>query len=396
MTALHGDVGEALSADPDSTEPTQPGASLPWWSAIAWSRTWTDAVLPTILLRAVLLGFGFLAVVIFRGDAWQGSLTEIWNRWDAPHFIEIARYGYAPPAEDARIVLLPVFPILIRMLWPFIEPTTAGMLIAFVATLAAAAGLYRLARLDHGRRAARWAVIAMSVFPTAFTLVAPYSEGPFLAFAIWAFVRARADDWRGAGVLTFLAAATRIQGAFLIPALALEYWLTRRRIDRDAGWLLLGLGAPLLYLAINYVTFGDPLFFLEIQRRVFNVTTIAPWAGIAALIQNGLAFKPTESWATVYLAPLAGVVVLAVVTLWTVMGRGGRPSYFLYAGLTLLSFVALSWPISTPRYLMGVFPLFLALGRLGARPSIGPPVFVASTLLLAAFVTLFLIGHWAF
>ena len=80
MTALHGDVGEALSADPDSTEPTEPTASLPWWSTIARSRTWTDAVLPTILLRIVLLAFGVLALIIFRGDARTGSWLDIWNR----------------------------------------------------------------------------------------------------------------------------------------------------------------------------------------------------------------------------------------------------------------------------------------------------------------------------
>jgi Gpi18-like mannosyltransferase len=239
-------------------------------------------------------------------------------------------------------------------------------------------------------------VIAMLVFPTAYTLVAPYSEPLFLAFAIWAFVRAREDDWRGAGVLTLLAAATRLQGAFLIPALAVEYWVTRRRVDRDALWLLVGLGGPLIYLAINYLTFGNPLFFLEIQRRVFTVTTVAPWAGVQTTIQNALAFQPTENWATVFLAPLVALVLLALVTLWTAIARGGRASYFVYAALTLLSFVTLSWPISTPRYLIGVFPLFLAAGRIGARPSVGPPLIVVSTLLLGAFMTLFLMGHWAF
>jgi len=388
------DASNAVASDAVASD--RFGALAARWSAVSRSRLWSDAIVPTILLRIILLVFALLAVIVFRGDNFSGPYTSIWNRWDAPHFIEIARYGYGPPADPARIVLLPGFPFLIRVLSVVMNPAVAGMLIAFVATLAAAVGLYRLARVDHGRAAARWAVIAMSVFPTAYTLVAPYSEALFLAFAIWAFVCARDDDWRGAGILTFLAAATRLQGAFLIPALAVEYWLARRRIDRDAAWLLVGLAGPLLYLAINFVTFGDPLYFLEIQRTVFTVTSVPPWTGIANTIQNALLYKPTESWATVYLAPLVAAALLTVVVLWTAIGRGRRASYFVYSALTLLSFITLSWPISTPRYLMGVFPIFLAGGRLFARPSVGPPLLVVSTLLLGACMTLFVMGHWAF
>ena len=82
----------------------------------------------------------------------------------------------------------------------------------------------------------------MSIFPTAFTLVAPYSEAPFLAFTVWSFVAARQGGGRPLASLALLAGATRIQGAFILPALAVEYWLARRRVDRDASWLLLAAG----------------------------------------------------------------------------------------------------------------------------------------------------------
>jgi hypothetical protein len=370
--------------------------AIPSRSAIRRSRTWTDAVLPTIALRIILLCFGVLAVVIFGNGGFDRSWLEIWNRWDAPLFAEVARNGYGPPSDPARIVLFPVFPALIRVGSWFTAPVAAGMIVAFVSTLAAAAGLYRLARFDYGRATARWSVLAMSVFPTAYALVAPYSEAPFLAFAVWAFVSARRDNWWAAGILTLLASATRIQGVFLIAALAVEYWRAHRRVDRDAAWLLVAVAGPLLYLAINFMTFGDPLYFLDIQRRVFGVTTLPPWEAIPTMLRNAAAFRPTENWATVYLAPVLAIVLLGVVTLWTAVAAKRRASYFVYTALTLASFATLSWPISVPRYVMGVFPMFLALGRVGARPSLGPPVFVASSLLLGAFLTLFVNGHWAF
>jgi hypothetical protein len=357
-------------------------------------EAWVDAVLPTIFVRGVVLLYAFLAVIVLESGALGGrSFIEIWNRWDAPHFIEVAQVGYVDPA---RIVLFPLLPVLIRIGSLVTEPLVAGMLISLGATLAAAAGLHRLIRMDHPRLSARWGVLAMSVFPTAFTLVAPYSEAPFLAFTVWSFVAARQGRWPAAGLLALLAGATRIQGAFILPALALEYWLARRRVDRDAPWLLLAAGGPLIYLAINAATFGDPFHFIEVQRAVFRVSTVAPWTAFASALHGALAFEPSRLWATVYLAPFAAICLLAATTLWTLFGRGSRPSYAVYTGLTLISFLTLSWPISVPRYLMGVFTIFIGAGVLARRPWLGPPLFVASILLLGLCTALFVTGHWAF
>jgi hypothetical protein len=68
----------------------------------------------------------------------------------------------------------------------------------------------------------------------------------------------------------------------------------------------------------------------------------------------------------------------------------------VYTGLTLLTLLTLSWPISMPRYLLGVAPLFVGLGILGRRPGFGSAWLVVSIILLGAFMTLLLIGHWAF
>jgi hypothetical protein len=399
-------TADAGATEPSAVEPSAAEApdraggeavAVPGWGGWIKSPVWADALAPTIALRVVLLVFGWLAVVVFRGDILRAaSFLDIWNRWDGPHFLDIARWGYGPPSEEARIVLFPAFPYLIRALSWLMDPVVAGMLISFVASLAAAAGLYRLVRFDSGRVAARGAVVAMSLFPTAYALVAPYSEALFLAFAVWAFVVAREGKWRAAGVLALLAGLTRVQGVFIVPALLVEYWLSRRRIGLDAAWLLVGLGGPLLYLALNYVTFGDALHFLDVQQRMFFVRTVAPWVSIPEIIGNATRFEATENWVTVYLAPAVGLGILAVVTLWTAFGRGGRWSYFVYSALTLGTFLILSWPISVPRYLMGVFPIFIAAGHAAVRPWVAVALFAASTLLLGMFATLFLIGHWAF
>ncbi len=357
---------------------------------------WAEAVVPTIALRLVLLAFAVLAVIVFRPDALGGApILGIWDRWDAPHFFELAAHGYGPPSDPARIVLFPMFPLAIAVASVVVSPLLGGMLISFLATLAAAVGLHRLVRMDDTRPAGRAAVTAMLVFPTAFAFVAPYSEALFLAFAVWSYVEARRGDWRGAGVLGALAALTRLQGVFLLPALALEYWLQRRRLERDFGWVLFIASGLAAYLAINLHWFGNPLYFVGVQRDTFQVVNEMPWQVVSGLWSGLTTTPPSEFWATVYLAPALAFLALAGATAWTLASRHSRPGYAVYAGISLLSFLSLSWPISVPRYVLGVFPVFLAMGAASRRAG-GVAVVAGSTLLLGLCTTLFVIGHWAF
>jgi hypothetical protein len=103
-----------------------------------------------------------------------------------------------------------------------------------------------------------------------------------------------------------------------------------------------------------------------------------------------------EGWLTVYVAPLLAFAVLAVTAIWCFFSRASRLSYAIYVLLTLVSFLTLNWPISVPRYILGVFPVFILGGRLGRRPWLGPPLYAASALLLGIFTILFVEGHWAF
>lgn len=360
----------------------------------AWlgSAEFSDAVLLTTGIRVALLIAAPIAVILFGDDAARARIPiDIWNRWDAPHNLEVAEIGYVDPA---RAVIFPLLPALLRLGSVVLPPLVAGLAISLVASVAAAIALHRLARLDGAdRRVARGAVLAMNVFPTAFAFVPPYTEALFLAFAAWAFLLARSARWAGAGVLGLLAALTRLQGVFLLPALLLEL--------RGRPWaprmLALGLvlGGPLVYAAINWLAYGDPLFFMEIQRDVFRVETVPPWQALPPLIAAVAAPRAEATWLTVYLAPLLGLLVLAATTVWACVSPRGRPSYAAYAAISLLLFASLSWPISVPRYILGVVPIFLMLGGL-ARSRAGAVALVASSILLGLLTAQFGLGRWAF
>lgn len=345
--------------------------------------------------RLVLVAFATLAVAVFRPDALGDGLVGLWNRWDGPHFIELAAGGYGPPTDPARIVLLPLFPLTVRLGSVVLPPFWAAVAIALVASVAAAIGLYRLISLDGSRDLAKAGVLAMIVFPTGYAFVAPYSEAMFLALAVWSFVAIRRDDVRLAGILGALAALTRIQGIFLLPALGLEYFLAGRRIGRDFLWILFVGSGLLAYLAVNQLYFGDPLHFLAVQHDTFTVWNVPPWEVISNLVSGSLSGPPSEFWVTIFVAPLAAIMLLGAVTAWTLVSRHSRPSYALYTAISLIAFASLSWPISVPRYILGVFPIFIAVGS-SFRTALGSAALIACVLLLGMFTTLFAIGHWAF
>lgn len=361
---------------------------------------WVDAVIPTLLIHAVLIVFAVTVLVVYspdtlRSEGWQG----VWNHWDGPHFLEVAAHGYL--SDPARIVLFPLFPLLIGLGSWILSPLTAAMGIALVSSLFAATGLYRLVGLDGDRETARLSVVAMNVFPTAFVFVAPYSEPLFLACVVWSFVLARRGNWAGAGIVAALAGATRLQGAFLIPALGIEYLvqkrvLQNRRLDFDLVWLGFAAFGPLSYLAINWSVFHDPMYFVSAQKIWFHVQNVAPWVAIPNLVNAAMAGTPNEGWLTVYMAPVVAFCVLGVTAIWTIFSRASRASYAVYTILTLISFATLDWPISVPRYLLGVFPIFILGGSLGRRAWLASPLFLVSMLLLGLFTTLFVMGHWAF
>ena len=372
--------------------------SLTWrarFSNWLYSAEFADVILPTLGIRLALLLFAPLSVILLGGSGAHPALPlNIWNIWDAPRYLAMAQTGYSLADQASSSVLLPLYPLLLRAGSLLLPALVAGLLLSLLFSLAAATGLYRLARNDGGSRpVARAAVLALNIFPTAFFLVPPYTEPLFLALVIWTFWRARQGHWITAGLLGLAATLTRIPGLLILPALLFEL-RGHRRSPRMLGLALIGLG-PLIYLAINWQVYGDPLFFMGVERTLFTTSTVAPWTVLTNLVHSVAGLAGDYNWAILYGAPLVALILLALVVAWSWRSRRSHASYLVYAGLSLIFLSSLSWPISVPRYLLAVFPLFLMLGGL-ARSRWATPLAVGSVLLLGLFTSQFVLGHWIF
>jgi Mannosyltransferase (PIG-V) len=393
-----------------ATEPTGDAGPRPAESSGARGSgsSWRDHVrfvgpIVALVLGVKLLVFSFGFAIRATVDGYTfGTLAErmaFWNLWDAPHYLDIARDGYVTTGKAADyIVFFPMYPYATRVANWLVpgDLLTAAFVVSGVASITAAVLLAYLVRADGGDDAqatrASWFLL---IFPTAYFLHLPYTESLFLTFLLGAFLAARTGRWAVAGLVGALAAATRLNGVLLLPALMVEAYLQYRRsgrVDRSFLWIgLVGAGF-LAYLAINQHYFGNPFHFQDVQATVWFKELQAPWTSVTGLADSLAGRKPEEqvmlSMELVFLAIGLAAAVLAF--------RFSRPSYAVWALLNVALFASTSWIQSTPRYAITLFPIFLMLAAVTRRQWAGMLASAWSLGLMVMFTALFALGHWAF
>ena len=355
-----------------------------------------------LVVKALLLLYGAQSFAVWKNER-LGSFYDwlaIWNRWDAPHYLDIARMGYVSQGVEARwIVFYPLYPWLVRAASFVLRDGLLGaFFVSGVASVAAGVLLYRLARVDESEEVARASVFYMLVFPTAYFLHIGYTESLFLALALGALLAARARCWWAAGLLGGFAAMSRVNGLLLLPALAVEVWEEYRGGGRRgrAEWLwtlgpLAGFG---VYLFINWWVLGDPRAFLNTQGEFWYKSLTWPWVGITETWRAVSGRSPSDAqmvgWQEFFF-----VLLGLGLTAWAWLRL--RASYAVWMTCNWLLWTSTKFVLSVPRYTLVLFPAFILLGRLrAARPAWGAAVAVWSLLMLALFAARFSQGYWAF
>lgn len=372
--------------------------------AQAWLRLrmMTDrSLLGTILaVKGLILLLGALSFQAYtnqRIGSWRGWL-EIWNRWDAPHYLDLAQYGYQPSGEIGLfLVFYPLFPWLTRLVGLLTGDMLVGaFIVSTLASLLVGLLMQRLAGLDDPPELARQAVWFLLIFPTSYFLHIGYTESLFMALMLGCFLAARTNCWLLAGVLGALACLTRINGLLLIPALAVEALLQYRATRRwQWSWLsigLVGLGFA-GYLLLNYSVTGDPLRFLEIQRGHWYKSLAAPWVGIEGVLRSITDRPPSEAH-MLGIQELIFIVLGAVATLVCCFRL--RPSYSVWMAGNWLLFTSTSFIMSVPRYTLTLFPIYILFAHAAQNRRWSTIITTWSLLFMGLFISLFVQNRWAF
>lgn len=371
------------------------------------------------VVLSVKLGLFLLPAVAYpllgqaaAAQQFASFLPATWRHWDAHWYLQIAEHGYGREGDARnRIVFFPLYPLLVRVAsWFTTDLFWAALFVANAASIGGLVLFYELARLEFGRAAAWWSLVALLVFPTAYFFNAPYTEGLFLLLTVGSLYAARRGQWVAAGVLSGLAAFTRVTGVLLLPALLVEYCQQRRGTGLLAKmkaalldsrrWLELAvLFLPLvslgLYLLINDYVLGDPLAFQEVFRTKWYKVFAWPWEGLAARWRDTGSWPWAEYHVLYGWAEFGAGALLVAGTVWAYLRL--RWSYVVYTALATFTLLSTSWLQSTPRYALTVFPLFLLIGRALSRSRAAGFVWLAGSVsLLTLLAVRYTHGWWAF
>lgn len=297
-------------------------------------------------------------------------------RWDSGSYFDIARYGYRF-VEDGRsnLAFFPLYPLLMRYLaiamgGGRVRVYMAGIIISWTAFVLAMIVLHRLAKLEVPQGASR-ALIYAAVFPFAFFFGVVYPESLFLLFSITAFYGFRSRQWWLGAAAGALATATRANGIFMLPSLAIVAYRETRG-DRGAALragaalaaTLLGIGTYSLFV---YSISGDPFEWARAMTRWNWVpgSVLGSQPLVAVVIEfatNPYAFVTRAPSAVVDL--LNAVTAIALLAITPAVWRRFGPAY------PTLILINLYVPLSSGllegigRYAAVLFPVALWLATL--------------------------------
>ncbi|GHA33454.1 membrane protein [Streptomyces spiroverticillatus] len=321
------------------------------------------------LLGYVAVRLTGLAILLVTASA-QGKdgLLRLYGRWDSLWYQRIAEHGYGLTVTlpdgtvHSDLAFFPLLPALERALHALVPPLDlagAGLAVSWVASVAAAWGIFAVGARLYGRRAGVLLAVLWGAYPTAFVQSMAYTETLFTALAAWSLYAVLRDRWVSAGLLAVGAGLTRPVAAALIAAIGIA-GLWRLFVTRDAGVrpgrVVAGvLLAPLGWL--SYVVFvavreGDPLAYFEVQagwdNRVDGGVALARFVGeqFGANVLAGLGLCAAFAvlgwalWAALRLRPALPVAVYGVaVVVISLIGSGyfgSRPRLMMPSFLLLL------------------------------------------------------------
>jgi len=350
----------------------------------------------------------------------RASLSLVWQHWDVIRYIGIAQNGYSLYARHgASIAFFPGFPgalyavhlvlrswVVSGLMLSFVGGVVACVALARIIAVEAAAGDLRGAELrgangqalvpDFVSTAVRNGLTLWLCAPAAVFLTVGYPESIFLAFALPAWLAARRGRWLTAGLLLAGATALRIDGVFVLAAVAVLFLQTRPR-GRDwlhGSALLIALVPLAAFFTYLYSLTGSWLAWHNAEVKGWDRTFNEPLRALYNTLRYAFAgiLPASEAWE--YQVEILAVAVGTALLIWLLIRRRWAEATFV--GLSVGSLATSHVYLSVPREMLLWWPLWAALGVWSARrPWVETVVLTVSTPLMFAIGFLFFTGRWA-
>lgn len=314
----------------------------------------------------------FLVIPEFLGNRFLAQHpgyigSTVWANFDGVHYLLISVFGY----RQFEQAFFPVFPLFIRFISSTfnILPLDSAILVVSISLLGSLFLFFKLIRLDFSESIAKWSVLFFLLFPTSFFLGSIYTESLFLFFVFLSFYSARKKKWFFASISAGIASGIRLVGIFILPALILEYIISKKNIKslnfKDfINFISILLLSPLglfSYMFFLWKNYSDPLLFLHLQPG-FGANR----SGGDIILLPQVIYRYIKIFLTIpitnhdfWIALLELIIFLLFMIILIVFWRNIRPSYLLFSLSSILLPTLTGTLSSVPRYVLVAFPVFI-------------------------------------
>ena len=323
-----------------------------------------------------------------------------WAGFDGVHYLTIVQKGYL--GTGLIQAFFPMYPILVRILSWMMNPIVAGLLLSHLAFIGAMYVWTQILALLNKQIIWWQACLPFLLFPTALFFGAFYTESLFLLFVLCCYYFMRKGQIFPAAVCAALASATRVVGVALVPMMLLYLLLSRTKNKislLNLGIVLLGVCGLAAYMMYLQQVFHDSIYFMHVQAefgggRQENLILLPQ-----VLFRYLKIFITPHTWTWSYYAYIQEVVLtlifLATLTWLTVKQWKTYLAELLYSWSVVLIPPLTGTLQSMPRYVIAAFPVFFIWMNLRVKhPKAFWSLCIASTVLLALNILLFIQGYW--
>jgi len=300
-----------------------------------------------------------------------------WGNFDGVHYLAVAQHGYTGLINNEQ-AFFPLYPLLISILnKPIGNFFLSAFLISNLCFLGAMIALYKLVKKMYSVHVARWSILFLVCFPTSFFFGSIYTESLFLFLLLVTFLCLNSRKYFLSFTFGLLSGLTRLIGFFVFG----------------------GLAGFIIYSSYLWITFGKPLYFLEVQNgfkaeRSSSLTSLISPPQVMfrySKIFISADRSHPDYWIAVteFSSFVLGVLVLG----WLTYRKKIPAAYLIYSWPALVLPSLTGTFSSMPRYLLTIFPIFIGLGMIKSQAL--KIVFLSlSSVLMVVLTILFLRGYW--
>ena len=331
-------------------------------------------------------------------------MLDGWARWDAAHYIAVARYGYGDPVSpspDGGIGFFPLYPLLMRAVALVTGQTDSnaglaviGIALSVIMFLASVAVLARLAGEILPHDDARYAVMLFAVAPFAFFYTAAYTESLFVLEVLGAIWFARREQWWRAALVAAAASSTRLVGLSVIAGVLYAAWRAGVRLPRLVALAVTGSAGFLTFMVYLWIKFDNATAYFDTQSR-WGGWDEHVWFYVKLFVQHPREALSGDPRHLIIIGNVAlGLIALALLP--AIIRRLDSAT----AGISLLLIVGqflITW-VSLGRYLMPAIGLYFAVAILTGRATrlawARESILALSLISMSALAILYAHGFW--